>query len=381
MTYIPPNPNGQGTMANSAPVVVASNQSAIPVSGTFWQSIQPVSFTWTGLTDTQLRATAVVVSMTSTTITGSVAVMGPLTDAQLRAAVVPVSLASTTITGSVAVTGSFWQATQPISANSLPLPAGAATEATLSALSAKTPALGQAVAASSSPVVVASNQTAIPVSGTFWQATQPVSFSWAGLTDAQLRAAVVPVSLASTTITGAVTITGSVTGSGTFTCGGVAAHSAASSGNPVQIGGVVSTAVSINEVAGDVCRVAMTTGGAQVVKPYSVPEVDWAYASAAGGIITITDVVIKAAAGASIRNYITAISFTNASAVTATEVVVKDGATIIWRGFVGAQTLLNSVVGVVFPTPLRGSANTAINVACITAGAAVYVNAQGYIAP
>lgn len=38
----------------------------------------------------------------------------------------------------------------------------------------------------------------VPVAGTFWQATQPVSIaSWTGLTDAQLRAAAVPVSLAS----------------------------------------------------------------------------------------------------------------------------------------------------------------------------------------
>lgn len=146
------------------------------------------------LTDTQLRATAVPVS-------------GPVTDAQLRASAVPVSLASVpthavtgsgnfattsaaasqadghsatlgsttdaaatttgsviaqlrrianllagtltatvsgtvAISGSVAVTGTFWQATQPVSgtfwqatqpvsAASLPLPTGAATEATL----------------------------------------------------------------------------------------------------------------------------------------------------------------------------------------------------------------------------------------------------------
>lgn len=36
----------------------------------------------------------------------------------------------------------------------------------------------------------------LPVAGTFWQATQPVSFTWAGLTDAQLRASAVPVSAA-----------------------------------------------------------------------------------------------------------------------------------------------------------------------------------------
>lgn len=32
MSYIPPNPNGQATSANSAPVVIASDQSAVPVS-------------------------------------------------------------------------------------------------------------------------------------------------------------------------------------------------------------------------------------------------------------------------------------------------------------------------------------------------------------
>lgn len=82
-----------------------------------------------GLTDTELRASAVPVSMASTTITGSVAVTGPLTDTQLRASAVPVSLASTTVTN--------FPATQAVSAASLPLPTGAATETTLAALNTK----------------------------------------------------------------------------------------------------------------------------------------------------------------------------------------------------------------------------------------------------
>ena len=32
MAYIPPNVNGQATMANSAPVVIASNQANVPVA-------------------------------------------------------------------------------------------------------------------------------------------------------------------------------------------------------------------------------------------------------------------------------------------------------------------------------------------------------------
>lgn len=226
----------------------------------------------------------------------------------------------------------------PVSVGTLPLPSGAATEATVAAISTKTPALGQALAAASSPVVIASNQSAVPISG-------------------------------------------AVTGSGTFTSGGPAAHSAVASGNPVQVGGVVAVAVSIAEVAGDVCRSTMTTGGALVTKGFSVPEVDWAYAATAGGIATTTDVVIAAAAGASVRNYLAAISVTNASATIATEVVIKDGATVIWRETLGTQMLPSSAAQRTFPIPLRGSANTALSVACVTIGAAVYVNAQGYIAP
>lgn len=82
-------------------------------------------------------------------ISGSVAVTGPLTDAQLRATPVPVS------------------------ASSLPLPTGAATEATLltrvaeSTFTARLNTLGQKTMANSAPVVIAIDQAAIPVTGSF----------------------------------------------------------------------------------------------------------------------------------------------------------------------------------------------------------------------
>lgn len=63
------------------------------------------------------------------------------------------------------VTGTFWQSVQPISASALPLPAGAATSAlqtsgnaSLTSIDSKTPALGQALAAASVPVVLTSAQ-------------------------------------------------------------------------------------------------------------------------------------------------------------------------------------------------------------------------------
>ena len=202
----------------------------------------------TALTDGQLRATPVPVS-------------GPLTDAQLRAAAVPISAATlplptgaatsaglTTINstlgapmqqtggtvglvagaatiGSVNVLGGNVTAvnvngsgvTQPVSiaatvavsAASLPLPTGAATETTLAAASAKLPAtLGQKTSAASLAVVVASDQTSLPVTHLTTQRTAGlIRVTGAGTVAAGARS----VSFANTgaanaTVTGAATI-------------------------------------------------------------------------------------------------------------------------------------------------------------------------------
>lgn len=71
----------------------------------------------------------------STTISGTVAVAGPLTDVELRASAVA------------------------ISASSLPLPTGAASESTLASINSKLNTLGQKTSANSMPVVLASDQT------------------------------------------------------------------------------------------------------------------------------------------------------------------------------------------------------------------------------
>jgi hypothetical protein len=138
--------------------------------------------------------------------------------------------------------------------------------------------------------------------------------------------------------------------------------------------------ISLDEVSGK--AFSLTTGSQVNTKPFGLPENDWQFAGATGGIVNTSDVAVKAAGAAGIRNFVTGISVQNASATVATEVVVKDGAsTVLWRGYVGTSAVLNSAVSVTFPTPLRGTAATAVNVACITTGAQVYVNAQGYTAP
>ena len=94
------------------------------------------------------------------TVQGTVTATGPITDAQLRAADVKITLDGE----SVPVTGTFWQSTQPISAASLPLPTGAATQATLAAIDTSTSKVALVVASGS--VNGSGNNTLItPASG------------------------------------------------------------------------------------------------------------------------------------------------------------------------------------------------------------------------
>ncbi len=164
----------------------------------------------------------------------------------------------------------------------------------------------------------------------------------------------------------------------TSTVNGPAAHDAAVSGNPVRLAGRAVTANYTGVATGDTADLITTVVGAAINKPYSIPEADWQYAAAAAGIVNTTDVVAKAAAAAGIRNYVTAIQLRNTNAV-ATEFVIKDGATVIWRTQLPAS--MTGSMEATFPTPLKGTAAAAINIACITTGAAVYANLQGYAAP
>jgi hypothetical protein len=165
---------------------------------------------------------------------------------------------------------------------------------------------------------------------------------------------------------------------------GQTAHSSASTGSPVRVGGRVKTANDTTLVAGDASDMAVTTDGAQVMKPYSVPEVDWVYAAAGNGIVnTTTAVTIKTAAGAGLRNYMTGIQLLSETLGAATEVAVRDGAggTVIWR--TKLSTAAQPLTTIIFPNPLKGTANTLLEVVTLSASVtgAVYFNAQGYIAP
>lgn len=134
----------------------------VAVSGTFWQSTQPVSVASLPLptgaaTETTLAAASAKLPATlvggrldvnvgasaTLPVSGTVGISGTVpVSGTFFQATQPVSgaVAVSNFPASQSVTGTFFQATQPISAAALPLPTGAAAESTLAALSAKLPA-------------------------------------------------------------------------------------------------------------------------------------------------------------------------------------------------------------------------------------------------
>jgi hypothetical protein len=156
--------------------------------------------------------------------------------------------------------------------------------------------------------------------------------------------------------------------------GGNVAHSAASTGNPVRVAGRVNTVVDTTLVAGDVCDLFVSSGGAQVFTLNSVPDVSWQYT----GVLTTNTSTAVRAASASIRNYVTNLQLQNTSAV-ASVVNLLDGAVVIWSVSLPASMALP--IDISFTTPKRGSVNSAMNVQLVTTGTNTYVNVGGFQAP
>lgn len=148
MSYTPKNPNGQATKANSSPVVIASDQDVLATSAkqdtlltelqlkadlTETQPVSLASFPSHAVTNAGTFAVQnTAATPAGTNNIGDVDVLtvngvAPAFGTGVRGATVQrVTIATD---DSVPVTGTFFQATQPVSAVSLPLPTGAATSA------------------------------------------------------------------------------------------------------------------------------------------------------------------------------------------------------------------------------------------------------------
>jgi hypothetical protein len=153
---------GQKTMAGSAPVVIASDQSTLPISaaslplpaGASTEAKQDDEIAELTTANASLAAieSAVVLNAQSTVVDGATP--------SARTTMVSGTDGTNAQTLSVTSAGAL----NVVVGGTVPLPTGAATEATLSAMSAKLPAaIGQTTESGSLSVVLASDQPAIPV--------------------------------------------------------------------------------------------------------------------------------------------------------------------------------------------------------------------------
>ena len=154
-------------------------------------------------------------------------------------------------------------------------------------------------------------------------------------------------------------------------------------GNPVTIGIEGRTTRKTLVANGQVVRPIGTVDGKLIVRNHSIPENEWKYAAASGGIVnTTTPVTLAAAGGAGLSVYITSMQVRAQALGNATEIVLVDGAsTVYWRSEIGTAGLPLTPLGI--EDPIKILANSDLRFATVTASGtgAVYVNAQGYYAP
>lgn len=201
---------------------------------------------------------------------------------------------------------------------------------------------------------------------------------------------------APTPIAGYTTVTAGV-GSGSLNAASVSVTgavqtslSASGTGNTFQNGGftdgLTNTISSYRFVTNDQLFNGTTWDRARgdvngaVVQTWAMSGSRWSFAVATSGIAnTTTAVTIKAAAGASVKTYLTSCQIDHDTLGGVTELVWRDGAggTVLAR----KKLQVTAVEGaqVTFASPLAGTANTLMEVATLTAvTGGVYVNCQGF---
>jgi len=178
---------------------------------------------------------------------------------------------------------------------------------------------------------------------------------------------------------------GTVVLSGVSTVGGALSEGTAATTSPVLVGLEARTSSKTSVANASAVRPISTVDGRQIVRLDSIPENEWSYVAASGGITnTTTAVTLAAGAGSGVRNYITSLQVYSDTLGTATEVVIRDGVggAALWRTKIGTAGTVGIQV-IRFHPPLRGSSNTLVEAACVTATGtgSIYLNAQGYKAP
>jgi len=423
LTQISQMPASLGAKAGAGSLsVVPNTDTPFPVTGTFWQAVQPVSGTfWQATQPVSAAALPLPTGAATSAKQPALGTAGTASTDVLSVQGIS-GMTALKVDGSAVtqpVSGTFWQSTQPVSiaamtstaagdTNRLPVsepdtlvltPSSVTSAATIftqdmtgyRSISVHVTSAGSGCTItyetsddntnwlSASGLISSATATGAVTTTT---AAQVTTFPRRGK---YFRARVSTYGSGTVTVVATLSTAPATTLGGALNVSGLVAHGSAIGGNPVRIGGRALTSNYTAVTTGQVADFVTTTVGAMVTRPYSIPEQEWSYAAASGGISnTTTAVTIAAAAGAGIRNYITGVQITSDALGTATELAIRDGAagTVIWRHKIGTAGL-PAGWGITFPIPLKSSANTLLEVVTLTASVtgAVYFDAQGYTAP
>lgn len=167
--------------------------------------------------------------------------------------------------------------------------------------------------------------------------TMPAQGRWLRLTGASNQTGGVIVTLSNRT---SLPVNPTTTVSGTVVInGGAAAHDAAVSGNPVRIAGRGITSNYTPVANNDTTDIALTTVGAQIIKPYAIPELEWA----AGDTIenSTTPKQLKVAT-ASNKTYLTGLSLAWDTLGAAIEIQLRDIPIVSSTATISGNTLVMS---------------------------------------
>lgn len=160
---------------------------------------------------------------------------------------------------------------------------------------------------------------------------------------------------------------------GMFAVGGNIAEDTAATSNPLICGGIARTALPASTLAaGDAIRQTFSVSGQLITKENAPGDLDF-YVNAT--VTTNTQTALRAAQASPIRQNVTGLTFQNTNA-TATTLTIQDGSTTLVTFSVPASMTLP--VQLNFPTPLRGTAATALNYIAGTTGSNILLNVTGF---
>ena len=377
MSYTPPNVNGQATMANSSPVVIASDQSAIPttITGVATEAKQDVGNTSLSNIDTRigtLTETAPANDTASSGLNGRLQRIAQRITSLI--ALLPSALGRLTSANSLSVTlanedffdlsvtGQAGQATGIL--NILTPTAGAAAIDVSGYRSGSVHIISTATAGSfifegsndnatfiTVPVFNQLLLTGTPIAGGITPVAGniiyvfPINFRYlrvrigTGLTGGTIQAfskfsqqSFTPAILQIAQATAAnlnTTVTGTITAVTTLS-NGQTAHSTASTGSPLRIGGrVVPTTIANQDttlVENDASNVGMTTGLQLIVKQNSTAELDYNINFSTVASTTTVQPFVPASGTASVRNYINQLAISTDALGTGGVAWILDGA-------------------------------------------------------